>query len=260
MKKIIVTLLSLGCIALFTNTSYAISAPKVSTPKVSVPKVSTPKVSTPRVSTPKTPTPKVSTPKVSTPKVSTPKVQNSQRPTSQNSTKYTLSRPSSTNDIKSSSSLVENTLHFRKYGYNTLLNENNKLSQSDISNSHNSSVIKSNAISGVTSNAYQNSSFYNTTSNDILRTVLLVELLSQSSRAFRNSSIQSKNEESTTSSEETSSQNHTNHASETSTTNEDSNESLLHNIVVGFFSFLCIGSIAGCLLECFDKASKNELY
>lgn len=240
MKKIIVALSLLSCLTLFTNTSYAMSTLKVSIPKVSTPKVSTPKVSTPKVSTPK-----VSTPNVSTPKASTPKASNSQQSTLQNSTKYKLSRPSSTNDIKSSSSLVENTLRFRKHNYNTLSNDsltNKKFPQSTVSNSYNSSFARSNMISDepsdTHSNTYSNTSFQGIASNDILRTVLLVELLSHPSHASRNSSIQSKHEESTTKSESTSSKDDTIHTSETSAANEDSHSSLLGDIL--FFAFLFV--------------------
>lgn len=220
MKKIIVALSLLSCLTLFTNTSHAMSTLKVSAPKVS-------------------------TPKVSTPKVSTPKVSNSQQSTLQNSTKYKLSRPSSANDIKSSSSLVENTLRFRKYNYNALSNDslaNKKFPQSTVSNSYTSSFARSNMISDepsdAHSNIYSNTSFQGIASNDILRTVLLVELLSHPSRASHTSSIQSKHEELTTKSEATSSKDDANHISETSTANEDSHSSLLGDILL--FSFLFI--------------------
>ena len=240
MKKIIVALSLLSCLTLFTNTSYAMSTLKVSVPKVSTPKVSTPKVSTPKVSTPK-----VSTPKVSTPNVSTPKVSNSQQSTSQNSTKYKLSRPSSANDIKSSSSLVENTLRFRKHNYNTLLNDslaNKKFPQSTVSNHYNSSFARSNMISDepsdTYSNIYSNTSFQGIASNDILRTVLLVELLSHPSRTSHTSSIQSTHEESTAKSESTSGKDDTTHASETSANSEDSHSSLLGDILLFAFLFV----------------------
>lgn len=240
MKKIIVVLSLLSCLTLFTNTSYAMSTLKVSVPKVSTPKVSTPKVSTPKVATPKVSTPKVSTPKVSTPNISTPKVSNSQQSTLQNSTKYKLSRPSSTNDIKSSSSLVENTLRFRKHNYNALSNDslaNKKFPQSTVSNHYNSSFARSNMISDEPSDMYSNTSFQSIASNDILRTVLLVELLSHPSRASHTSSIQSKHEESTTKSEATSSKDDTTHTSETSTNSEDSHSSLLGDILLFAFLF-----------------------
>lgn len=251
MKKIIVALSLLSCLTLFTNTSYAmstlkvsapkVSTPKVSTPKVSTPKVSTPKVSTPNVSTPKVSTPNISTPKVSTPNASTPKVSNSQQSASQNSTKYKLSRPSSSSDIKSSSSLVENTLRFRKHNYNTLSNDslaNKKFPQSTVSNHYNSSVARSNMISDELSDTYSNTSFKGVASNDILRTVLLVELLSHPSRTSHASSIQSKNEEPTTKSETTSSKDDTTRTSETSTNSEDSHSSLLGDILLFAFLFV----------------------
>ena len=170
---------------------------------------------------------------------------NSQQSTSQNSTKYKLSRPSSSNDIKSSSSLVENTLRFRKHNYNTLSNDslaNKKFPQSTVSNHYNSSVARSNMISDepsdTYSNTYSNTSFKGVASNDILRTVLLVELLSHPSRTSHTSSIQSKNEESTTKSETTSSKDDATHASETSANSEDSHSSLLGDILLFAFLFV----------------------
>ena len=37
-------------------------------------------------------------------------------------------------------------------------------------------------------------------------------------------------------------------------------KSVLGNIVISFFIILCIGSIVGCLLKCFDEAFQHESY
>lgn len=102
------------------------------------------------------------------------------------------------------------------------------------------------------SNTNSNTSFQGIASNDILRTVLLVELLSHSSHASHTSSIQSKHEESTTKSEANSIKDDTTHTSETHS------KSALDNIVMGFFSVLCIGSIVGCLFKCFDETFHHK--